>query len=123
MHVGLGTDVGAGTSFSMLATMSEAYKVSKLVGYPMTAVKSFYLATRGGAAALGLAGRGSARWRPGMRRISWSSTPKRLRCWSTAARGTESTQELMFVLSILADDRAVAATYIAGHPAYRQEDG
>src|SRR4029078_12291871 len=54
MHVGLGTDIGAGTSFSLLATMNEAYKVAELNHYPLNAIKSFYLATRGGAKALGL---------------------------------------------------------------------
>ena len=54
MHVGLGTDVGAGTSFSILATMNEAYKVAELNTYPMNSIKSFYLATLGGARALHL---------------------------------------------------------------------
>ncbi len=122
VHVGLGTDVGAGTSFSLLATMNEAYKVSKLVGYPMTAVKSFYLATRGGAAALGLAGRiGSLE--AGHEADFVVLDPKATPLLEYRSSRAESTQELMFVLSILADDRAVAATYVAGHPAYLRKEG
>ena len=45
---------GAGTSFSLLATMNEAYKVAELNTYPMNSIKSFYLATLGGANALDL---------------------------------------------------------------------
>ena len=51
----LGTDVGAGTSFSLLNTLNEAYKVMQLQGYKLSAFEAFYLATRGGAEALGIA--------------------------------------------------------------------
>ena len=57
VEVGLGTDIGAGTSFSLLATMGEAYKVSQLAHAPINAVEAFYLATLGGARALDLDGR------------------------------------------------------------------
>ena len=57
VEVGLGTDIGAGTSFSLLATMGEAYKVSQLAQAPIDAVEAFYLATLGGARALDLGGR------------------------------------------------------------------
>ncbi|WP_417921616.1 amidohydrolase family protein, partial [Christiangramia marina] len=52
----LGTDVGAGTSFSMLQTMNEAYKVARLKGSYLPAVRMFYLATLGAARAMGLEG-------------------------------------------------------------------
>ena len=51
--VGLGTDVGGGTSFSMLQTMSEAYKMAQLRGISLAATQSYYLATLGSADALG----------------------------------------------------------------------
>ena len=53
MQVALGTDVGAGTSFSMFATMNEAYKVQALQKRKLSAVDAFYLATLGGARAIG----------------------------------------------------------------------
>ena len=53
IRVGLATDVGAGTSFSLLQTMAEAYKVCQLAGQQLTPLKAFYLATLGGAEALG----------------------------------------------------------------------
>jgi guanine deaminase len=56
VHVGLATDVGAGTSLSMLQTMNEAYKVAHLNGFALSAAHAFYLATRGAARALQLEG-------------------------------------------------------------------
>src|SRR5436309_10353525 len=54
VHVGLGTDIGGGTSFSLLATMGAAYQVAQLNGRTLSAVEAFYLATLGGARALAL---------------------------------------------------------------------
>ncbi len=52
--VGLGTDVGAGTSYSLLTTLNEAYKVTALRGRSLSPYRGFYLVTLGGAQALGL---------------------------------------------------------------------
>ena len=52
VRVGLGTDVGAGTSFSQLQSLNEAYKVMQLQGKKLDPFKSLYLATLGGANAL-----------------------------------------------------------------------
>src|SRR5436305_2932053 len=54
IEVGLGTDVGGGTSFSLLATMSAAYEIAQLNGRALSAVEALYLATLGGARALAL---------------------------------------------------------------------
>ncbi len=54
MHVGLGTDIGGGTSFSLLHTMGEAYRVAQLNGRSLSAVEAFFLATLGGARVLAL---------------------------------------------------------------------
>jgi len=120
MHVGLGTDIGAGTSFSILETMNEAYKVAELNSYPMDSLKSFYLATRGGAEALDLAdkiGSIDVGMEADLVVLDTKATP--LLEYRTSR--VKDTQELMFVLSIMADDRAVAATYIAGQPAYERK--
>ena len=52
--MGIGTDVGAGTTFNMLQTLAEAYKVGQLQGYRLSACEAFYHATLGGAHALDL---------------------------------------------------------------------
>src|SRR5436305_204945 len=54
VQVGLGTDVGGGTSFSLLATMGAAYEIAQLNGHALSAVEALYLATLGGARALAL---------------------------------------------------------------------
>ena len=51
--VGIGTDVGGGTSFSMLRTLAESYKVAQLARQRLSPLRAFYLATLGGARALG----------------------------------------------------------------------
>jgi guanine deaminase len=119
MHVGLGTDIGAGTSFSLLETMNEAYKVAELNSYPMDSLKSFYLATRGGAEALDLADKiGSIE--VGMEADFVVLDPQATPLLAYRSARAESTEELMFVVSIMADDRSVAATYVGGEPAYER---
>ena len=54
VHVSLASDVGGGTSLSMLRNMAEAYKVQALAGERLTAWKALHAATRGAAEALGL---------------------------------------------------------------------
>lgn len=52
VKLGLGTDIGAGTSFSLLQTSNEAYKVAQLQGQQLSALQALFLATLGGARAL-----------------------------------------------------------------------
>lgn len=42
VKVGMGTDIGAGTTFNMLQTLNEAYKVLQLQGYRLSAYEAFY---------------------------------------------------------------------------------
>ncbi len=119
IHVGLGTDIGAGTTFSLLTTMNEAYKVAALNSYPMNALKSFYLATLGGADALDLADTiGSLE--VGKEADFVVLDPHATPLLADRSARAESTQELMFVLSIMGDDRAVAATFVAGTQVYER---
>jgi len=113
VRVGLGTDLGAGTSFSPLATMSEAYKVSQLTGRPLSAMHAFYLATAGGAQALYLDDRiGSLA--PGYEAdlvvLDLRSTP----LIDYRMQYCRTLEEALFVQLVLGDDRAVRATYVAG---------
>jgi len=119
VRVGLATDVGAGTSLSMLQTMSEAYKVAQLRGENLPAPLAFYLATRGAARALYLEDRiGSLA--PGMEAdlivLDMKSTPlidyRMSRC--------NSLDEALSIQMILGDDRAIDSTYIAGRLAHRR---
>ncbi len=113
MLTGLGTDVGGGTSFSMLRTLAETYKVAQMRGHRVTPWRSFYLATLGGAKALGLDDRIGS-FAPGREAdfvvLRMDSTPLIARRMKTARTPAEK----LFALMMLGDDREIGATYIMG---------
>ena len=119
VKVGLGTDIGAGTSFSLLATLGEAYKVGQLRGAPLDPVRAFHLATLGGARALGLDHR-IGNFTPGKEAdflvLDPAATPLLARRTVRAA----TLEALLFPLMILGDDRAIARTYVAGKLAHQR---
>lgn len=113
VHVGLGTDIGAGTSFSMLATLNEAYKVAQLTGSALDGVRGWYLATLGAARALDLDARvGSLE--VGKDADLVVVDPAATPLLKLRAERCESIEELLFVLMTLGDDRVIRATYVAG---------
>jgi guanine deaminase len=103
--VTLATDVGGGTSFSMLQTMNEAHKVARLGGHHLTATRMFWLATAGAAQALDLADKiGTlAPRRSRLRHARPKATPL------LARRTARSLEELLFAFALLGDDRACTA--------------
>jgi guanine deaminase len=117
VHVGLGTDVGAGTSFSLLATMGEAYKVAQLQGQALDAVEAFFLATLGGARALDLEDR-IGTIGVGREADLVVLDPRATPLLALRNARAESVAETLFVLMTLGDDRAVRATYVAGRLAH-----
>jgi guanine deaminase len=119
VRVGLATDLGAGTSFSMLQTLNETYKVAQLNGAKLSAPLAFYLATRGAAHALYLEDRiGSIG--VGMEAdvvvLDLKSTP----IIEYRMRVCEDLAQALFIQMTLGDDRAVQATYVAGALAYQR---
>ncbi|MFV0456919.1 MAG: guanine deaminase [Pseudomonas sp.] len=119
VRVGLGTDVGAGTSFSQLQSLNEAYKVMQLQGKKLDPFKSLYLATLGGARALYLDDR-IGNLQPGKEAdfvvLDYKATPL-IEYRLSQARSLE---ERLFALMILGDDRAVKETYAAGVSVHRK---
>jgi guanine deaminase len=112
--VALASDVGGGTSLSMLATMQEAYKVARLRAAPFSSLDAFYLATRGAAAALGLEnciGSFDKGCEADFVVLDPRATPLLERRMSRAS----TVEEKLFVLMMLGDDRAIEATYVMGH--------
>ncbi len=115
-RVALATDVGGGTSFSMLQTLNEAYKVAQMGGHPFTSLDGFYLATLGGAKGLGLEskiGNFDAGKEADVIALDPAATP--ILAHRTALTGT--LEEKLFALMVLGDDRAVSATWVMGRPA------
>ncbi len=113
VSIAVATDIGGGTSYSMLATLGETYKVQMLGGYKPTAFELFRMATRGNAEVLRLdheIGALEAGKFADIVVIDQRATP------TLAARQelSQSLEDMLFALAILGDDRAIRATYVAG---------
>ncbi len=111
--LGLATDVAGGSSLSMFATMRAAYEIAQLRGYSLHPAKAWYLASAGSAGAMRL-DRRIGNLAPGMEAdmvvIDLASTPLIARRMA----GADSLWDALFAQIILADDRAIRATYAAG---------
>ncbi|HEX8739989.1 MAG TPA: guanine deaminase [Casimicrobiaceae bacterium] len=116
-QVALGTDVGAGTSFSMLQTLNEAYKVAQLAGQRLSPMRAFYLATLGGAQALGLDARIGS-FEPGRDADFVVLDPRATPLLAHRTAIAEHLSEKLFALMMLGDDRAVSMTCVRGRPAH-----
>jgi guanine deaminase len=117
VRVALATDVGGGTSYSLLQTANEAYKVLQMRGQSWPAFQAFYQLTLGNARGLGLEDR-----------IGTLAVGREADLVVLDARGTPAMAhrmdsvrgdlaEELFVLMTMGDDRAVAQTYVGGERA------
>jgi len=117
LHVALASDVSAATSFSMLAIMAMAYKVTALrTETRLSPFEAFYLATLGAARALCLEDRIGCFAR-GREADFIVLDPECTPLLAYRLERARSLEDELFVLMMLGDDRAVAATYLAGEPA------
>ncbi|WP_191112711.1 guanine deaminase [Acinetobacter lwoffii] len=117
VKVGLGTDIGAGTSFNQLQTLNEAYKVQQLQGEKLSAFEALYHATLGGAKALSLDDR------LGNFNIGKEADFVVLNLNATALQQlrqsrAKNIEDAFFALTMLGDDRNIAATYVYGAAVY-----
>lgn len=120
VRVGLGTDVGAGTSFSQLQSLNEAYKVMQLQGKKLDPFKSLYLATLGGANALYLddkIGNFASGKDADFVVLDYNATP----LISYRMQQAKTLDEKLFALTMLGDDRAVKETFAAGQSVHRRD--
>ena len=118
--VGIATDVGGGTSFSMLQTLNEAYKVGQMAGQALSPMKAFYLATLGGARSLYLdqiLGNFEAGKEADFVVLDLQATP----LMQLRMANSDSIPNSLFALMILGDDRCVHATHVMGQCQYRQD--
>ena len=116
LRIATATDVGGGTSYSMLRTMDEAYKVIALNGEKLDPLRSFWQLTRGNAESLSIgdrAGTLEAGTDADMVVLDASATPGMALRMETV----KTLAEELFLLQTLGDDRAVKQVYIAGRAA------
>jgi guanine deaminase len=120
VRVGLGTDVGGGTTLSILRTLGEAYKVAQLAGWSMPPAHAFGLATQGGARALDLDAR-IGNLVPGAEAdlvvLDCASTPFIAQRMAHA----RDLDEALFVQMTLGDDRAIRQTWVAGRKVHDRD--
>jgi len=118
VRTAVATDIGGGTSYSMLKTLDEAYKVLQLRNQKLNPLKSFYMMTLGNARALQL------EHKIGTLEEGSEADIIVMDCHATAAMAlrmetVNTLSEELFVLQTMGDDRTVAAVYVAGkssHP-------
>jgi guanine deaminase len=122
VRTGVATDVGGGTSLSMLATLAAAYQVARLRGLSLSPGELFHLATRGGAEALDLHHRigGIA---PGLEAdlvlLDLEASP----LLAQRMRYAADLDEALFALIVLGDERAVRKTWAAGRLVHERGRG
>jgi guanine deaminase len=117
VRVALATDVGGGTSFSLLRTLAEAYKIGQLRGDTLSAMHGFYLATLGNAQALGLDAH-IGNFEPGKEADFVVLDPAATALMARRSAAARDLEEQLFILMMLGDDRSIAATYILGECAH-----
>lgn len=117
IRTGMGSDVGGGTTLNMLRTLAAGYKVLQLQQQSLPPFEALYLATLGAARALYLddrIGSFAAGREADFIVVDDRATPLTAR----RSKATNSIEERLFALLMLADDRAIEATYALGEPVY-----
>ncbi|HSP14915.1 MAG TPA: guanine deaminase [Thermoanaerobaculia bacterium] len=115
--VGLGTDIGAGTTPSMFTAMADAYKVQQVQGISLSPYHLWYMATLGGARALSLDAETGSLERgksADFLVLDLQATP----LIALRSERASSVEDLLAGLIFMGDDRAVARAFIAGKEAW-----
>ncbi|MEO1908982.1 MAG: guanine deaminase [Paracoccus sp. (in: a-proteobacteria)] len=112
---GIATDVGGGTSYSMLQTLNEGYKILQMRGQKLHPLSAFHWATRGNAMALGMED-SIGTLRPGSDADLVVLDARATPAMDLRMERAQTLAEELFILQIMGDDRAVAQTYVAGRP-------
>lgn len=120
VKMGIGTDIGAGTTFNLLQTLNEAWKVGQLGNYRLSACEAFYHATLGGAHALdldSLIGNFSAGKEADFVVIDPAVTPlQQLRI-----DNSQDIYEQLFILMMSGNDRNIMQTWVNGQPVWQRD--
>jgi guanine deaminase len=111
--VGLATDTGGGSSFSMLRTMAAAYEIGQLRGTPMHASQLLWLATAGSARSLHQQdniGSLTVGYEADICVLDLASTPAIAQRTSRA----DDVWEAIFPTIMMGDDRAISDVWVNG---------
>lgn len=119
VRTALGTDVGGGTSFSLLRVLDEAYKVAQLRREVLSPLRAFYLATLGAARALHLADRVGS-FEHGREADFIVLDPRATPLLERRMGSAKTLAERLFLWMTLGDERAVARTYVGGRLAHQR---
>ncbi|KJV47593.1 guanine deaminase [Pantoea sp. BL1] len=120
VRMGIGTDVGAGTTFNMLQTLGEAYKVGQLQQYKLSACEAFYHATLGGAHALDIDDK-IGNFNPGKEADFVVIDPAVSPLQKLRSANSKDIWERLFVMMTLGDDRNIAQTWVSGKPVWQRD--
>lgn len=120
VKVGMATDIGGGTSFSMLRTLSEAYKIMQLQKQKFSAYEAFYLATLGGARALSL-DHAIGNFSVGKEADFVVLDPAATSLQAKRVKKSTNVADVLFSLIILGDDRSIFHAYVDGRLAYKRD--
>ena len=116
VRTSVASDIGGGTSYSMLKTLDEAYKILQLQGERLNPFDSFFMMTRGNAEALSLVdkiGTLEAGTDADFIVLDMAATP----AMALRAEVVNSLADELFLLQTMGDDRSIVETYVAGKPA------
>ncbi|MCC3307767.1 guanine deaminase [Psychrobacter sanguinis] len=117
--VSIATDVGAGTSLSLLTTLNEAYKIQQIQGNRLSAHQGFYQITLGNAQSLSLEDK-IGNFTIGSEADFVVIDTKATSLLQQRLSQTKTLEEELFVLMMLGDDRVIEQTYIAGICRYQK---
>ena len=120
IRLAMGTDFGAGNTFSMLNSLENAYKMAQLQGYSLSPLEGFYLGTLGGARALSMdykVGNFETGKEADFVVLDTACTP----FISWRMEHAKTPLEKLFVLMMLGDDRAVEHTYVYGEKVHSRD--
>lgn len=121
VRLGMGTDVGAGTTFNLLQTLGEAYKVGQLQRYRLSAFEAFYHATLGGARALHLDDK-IGNFDAGKEADLVVLDPGATALQQLRSSNSKTLAEKLFVLMTLGDDRNIYRTLVDGKTVYQRNN-
>jgi guanine deaminase len=121
IRVGMATDVGGGTSFNMLQTLAEAYKIGQLRGNTTSPAEALYLATLGGAKALDL-DHLLGNFTVGKEADFIILDPQATSLLAMRTEKTRHIEELLFALITLGDDRTISHTYVSGRLVHERKN-